>query len=251
MVTQKPPVQPRQCQICGKRKPTASVIPAGLVRPSVQTTIKARFPEWNEEGYICIPDLTTFSFQYVDDILLKEKGDLTALEQSVLLGLRQHEVQTKDLNAEYDKRLRFGERVADKMADFGGSWRFIGIFAGVIFVWITINAVAFFGRPFDPYPFILLNLVLSSLAALQAPVIMMSQNRQEARDRLRAENEYRVNLKAELEIRQLTEKMDHLLAQQLQRLMEIQRIQLDMVEQMRPRQQRRRVSINDVVGRSA
>ncbi|MBI4340616.1 MAG: DUF1003 domain-containing protein [Chloroflexi bacterium] len=242
-------VQTRQCQICGRRKPTAGIVPAALVRSSVVETIKGRHPNWNEEGYICLQDLTMFRFEHVEEIVQEEKGDQTTLEQSVLEGLRNHEVLTRDLNAEYDNRRTLGERVADRIAAFGGSWKFIGIFSVVLAVWVSLNAVNLFARPFDPYPFILLNLVLSALAAIQAPVIMMSQNRQEARDRLRAENEYRVSLKAELEIRLLTEKVDHLIAQQWQRLLEIQKIQLDMLGQMRPRQPRRNVSINDVLGR--
>ncbi|MBI4311820.1 MAG: DUF1003 domain-containing protein [Chloroflexi bacterium] len=251
MGTQRNNGQSHQCQVCGKRVPLASIIPAALVRPSVAETIKKQFPTWNADGYICIPHLTTYRLQHVEEILQTERGALSALEQNVVKGLHEHEILTKDMNAEYDKSRKLGERVADRLASFGGSWKFLGAFSVIITAWIIVNAVAFFGRPFDPYPFIFLNLILSCVAALQAPVIMMSQNRQEARDRLRAENEFRVNLKAELEIRLLTEKIDHLIAQQWQRLVEIQAIQLDMLDQVRPRQQRRKVSINDVIGRSA
>ncbi len=118
------------------------------------------------------------------------------------------------------------------MAEFGGSWRFIIYFAVVLVVWITFNSVELLSRPFDPFPYILLNLVLSCLAAIQAPVILMSQNRQEAKDRLRGEHDYRVNLKAELEIRLLHEKLDLLLTHQWQKLLEIQRIQMDLMEDM-------------------
>ncbi len=111
-------------------------------------------------------------------------------------------------------------------------WASDSLFAGVLIVWITINSIAMMGKPFDPYPFILLNLVLSCLAAIQAPVIMMSQNRQESKDRLRAENDYRVNLKAELEIRHLHSKIDLLLTHQWQRLLEIQQVQTDLLEEL-------------------
>ncbi|HSA81745.1 MAG TPA: DUF1003 domain-containing protein, partial [Geminicoccaceae bacterium] len=127
----------------------------------------------------------------------------------------------------------------DAIAAFGGSWTFILLFGAVILVWVLINAVALLARPFDPYPFILLNLVLSCLAAVQAPIIMMSQNRQEARDRLRSENDYRVNLKAELEIRHLHEKLDHLLQHQWERLMEIQQIQIELMNEIAPGRGRR------------
>jgi uncharacterized membrane protein len=125
--------------------------------------------------------------------------------------------------------------LSDKIAEFGGSWKFIITFGGVIVVWVVLNAVLLLDRGFDPYPFILLNLILSCLAALQAPVIMMSQNRAEARDRLRGENDYKVNLKAELEIRHLHEKMDHLLRRQYNRLFEIQQIQIELLEQLSQR----------------
>ena len=122
--------------------------------------------------------------------------------------------------------------MADRIADFGGSWTFILSFGGFILVWVVINTIVLIARPFDPYPFILLNLFLSCLAAIQAPIIMMSQNRQELRDRLRSENDYRVNLKAELEIRHLHEKLDHLLQHQWERLIEIQQIQIELMNEL-------------------
>jgi uncharacterized membrane protein len=122
--------------------------------------------------------------------------------------------------------------LSDRIASFGGSWRFIILFGAVLLFWIILNAVFLLNRGFDPYPFILLNLILSCLAAIQAPIIMMSQNRAEARDRLRAENDYKVNLKAELEIRTLHEKIDHLLQRQYSRLFEIQQIQIELLEQL-------------------
>ena len=145
-----------------------------------------------------------------------------------------HETLAQDVEARVPEEASLGERLADQIADFGGSWTFILLFGGVILVWVLINTIVLLGRAFDPYPFILLNLFLSCLAALQAPVIMMSQNRQEARDRLRSENDYRVNLKAELEIRQLHEKLDHLLQHQWQRLMEIQQIQIELMNEIAP-----------------
>jgi uncharacterized membrane protein len=150
----------------------------------------------------------------------------------VLQSLRaEEEFISENINTEFARRRTLGERVADKMAEFGGSWPFIFAFTIVLAGWIVVNSTALLTRPFDPYPYILLNLVLSCLAALQAPVIMMSQNRQEARDRLRAENDYRVNLKAELEIRHIIAKLDQLVTHQWQRLLEIQRLQLELLEQ--------------------
>jgi uncharacterized membrane protein len=129
----------------------------------------------------------------------------------------------------------FGQRMADKLASFGGSWGFIIFFLSFITIWIIINVVFLLSKAFDPYPFILLNLILSCIAALQAPVIMMSQNRQEEKDRIRAKKDYMINLKSELEIRMLHEKMDHLIIHQQQRLLEIQQIQIDMMQEIMQR----------------
>src|SRR4029077_12591218 len=138
----------------------------------------------------------------------------SAIEEEVIKSLRDQELLSENLNTEFESKLTFGEHVADNVAKFGGSWRFIISFGVVLVLWIIINSIVLLRKPFDPYPFILLNLVLSCLAAIQAPVIMMSQNRQEAKDRLRSEHDYMVNLKAELEIRHLHAKMDQLLTHQ-------------------------------------
>jgi uncharacterized membrane protein len=132
-----------------------------------------------------------------------------------------------------------GQRVADKVATFGGSWTFILSFLAFLLLWIAANAFILMNKGFDPYPFILLNLILSCLAALQAPVIMMSQNRQEEKDRERARNDYMVNLKSELEIRLLHEKLDHLILHQEQSLIEIQRVQIDMMNDILSRMEKK------------
>ncbi|MGH8459496.1 MAG: DUF1003 domain-containing protein, partial [Nevskiales bacterium] len=118
-----------------------------------------------------------------------------------------------NLNEEEEERLTFGQRVADRVATFGGSWTFILLFGGFLLTWMGVNAILLAQRAFDPYPFILLNLALSALAALQAPVIMMSQNRQSIKDRLRADLDYQINLKAELEVAQLHGKIDRVYEQ--------------------------------------
>jgi uncharacterized membrane protein len=220
------------CQICKKPKKISEVVPAELVRQPLVETIRQTHPDWSSSGFICITDLNQFRAKYVEDVLEKDKGELSALEEQVVRSLKEHELLSSDVNAEFDRKLTFGERLADKVADYGGSWRFIGIFMGMLFVWIVINAIVLAQKPFDPYPFILLNLILSCIAAIQAPVIMMSQNRQEAKDRLRSEYDYRVNLKAELEIRHLHEKLDHLLVNQWHRLLEIQEIQTELMEEL-------------------
>jgi CRP/FNR family cyclic AMP-dependent transcriptional regulator len=117
---------------------------------------------------------------------------------------------SRNLNVEEQERMTLGQRVADKVATFGGSWPFIFIFGGILLFWVLLNSTALLARHFDPYPYILLNLFLSMLAAVQAPVIMMSQNRQSAKDRLKGDLDYEVNLKAELEVAQLHRKVDNL-----------------------------------------
>ena len=149
--------------------------------------------------------------------------------------MKEQELLSKNPDIDFDAELTFGQRLADRIATFGGSWSFIIIFGLVLFLWMGLNSWLLIARPFDPYPFILLNLVLSSLAAIQAPLIMMSQNRQEARDRARAIHDYQVNLKAELEIRQLHQKIDHLLSRQWERLVEIQEIQMELINDIRNR----------------
>ncbi|MCI1002836.1 DUF1003 domain-containing protein [Ochrobactrum sp. C6C9] len=153
---------------------------------------------------------------------------LTAREQSVLARLSERQTIARDVNRSYDEKLTYGQRLADKVAEFGGSWTFIILFALVLVAWVAANSiVAAFA--FDPYPFIFLNLVLSMLAAVQAPIIMMSQNRQAARDRLDAAHDYEVNLKAEIEIMALHEKFDQLRSNELKALIEKQQEQLEIL----------------------
>jgi len=223
------------CQICREAKAPGEVMPAELVRPGVAATIRKTHPEWSSQGFICLADLNRFRIEHVEDILETEKGELSALEAEVVKGMREQEVIARNVNLEFERKLTLGERVADRVAEFGGSWSFIIFFGVVILIWIMINSYVLLARPFDPYPYIFLNLVLSCIAAFQAPFIMMSQNRQEARDRLRAENDYRVNLQAELEIRQLNAKLDQLLTHQWQRLLEIQQIQAELMQGLLPR----------------
>ena len=207
-------------------------MPAALVRSAVAEQIRASHPDWKREGYICLSDLNRFRMQYIQGLLESEKGELTTLDHDVLESLQRHETLSSNVDAEFDKDLTLGEKMADGLATFGGSWRFLIIFGAVLLAWIALNSIMLLKRPFDPYPFILLNLVLSCLAAIQAPVIMMSQNRQESKDRLRSQHDYRVNLKAELEIRQLHDKIDHLLSHQWERLVEIQQIQIELLSEL-------------------
>lgn len=222
-----------QCQVCGKTKNKNEIVPAAVIRPVLSSLIKQKHPDFSESGYICLDDLNLYRNNYIQNLLEDEKGELTQLENTVIQSLKDHEILSRNIDIEYEEKLKPGERLADKMAAYGGSWRFITVFAFILAVWVIINSAVLLFKPFDPYPFILLNLVLSCLAAIQAPVIMMSQNRQEAKDRARSEHDYQVNLKAELEIRNLHQKIDHLLTHQWERLVQIQQVQLEMMEELK------------------
>jgi uncharacterized membrane protein len=149
-----------------------------------------------------------------------------------MFAIKNNSILSENIQEEIEAELSLGQRIADKVASFGGSWTFIIIFFLFILVWILINVWLFVAKPFDPFPFILLNLLLSCIAAIQAPIIMMSQNRQEQKDRQRGEHDYKINLKAELEIKILSEKIDHLLVHQNRKLLEIQEIQTDYLEDL-------------------
>ena len=154
--------------------------------------------------------------------------ELGQLERRILSHLLDHRPVTRDPNQAFDTQATFGERVADRVAQFGGSWTFIGLFMIGMFSWMTLNQES--AKPFDPYPFILLNLILSCLAALQAPIIMMSQNRQAAKDRSDARNDYEVNVRAEMQITTLHAKLDALREEEIHRLMQLVEAQQQRVE---------------------
>jgi uncharacterized membrane protein len=227
------------CQLCKKHKKKGELLPLELIDSALLEFIKEEYPECSEEGYICRADLNNIRLKYVEEVLRKEKGELSSLEKRVFNSLKEQETIAKNINIEFEEQLTFGQRLSDKLASFGGSWRFITIFFAFLVLWIIINSISLLNKNFDPYPFILLNLVLSCLAAMQAPVIMMSQNRQEAKDRIRARNDYIVNLKAELEIKNLNEKIENLLVYQWQRLMEIQKIQMEILSELSEKGKRR------------
>lgn len=168
--------------------------------------------------------------KYIRDLLDTENEHLKKLNEIVLQSIDQENLIIENINRPQDEKLTIGQRLADRVAKFGGSWKFIILFAVVLGGWIVINYMLGPRQRFDPYPFILLNLVLSCLAAIQAPVIMMSQNRQEEKDRQRNENDYLVNLKAEIEIRTLHQKMDLLIQDQFKKLIESQAEQIKLLQ---------------------
>ena len=221
----------RICGICGKEKSKHDILPAEFIRPSLLDLIKQKYPKFNDESFICTDDLNLYRNLYVSEVIHKEKGELSVLEQDALRSLEEHEFIAKNIVKEFEGEMTFGERAADKITDFAGSWTFIILFLFWLFAWIGVNAVQFLWKPFDPFPFILLNLVLSCIAALQAPVILMSQNRQTKKDRLQSEHDFKVDMKAELEIRHIQAKIDQLMSHQWQRLLEIQHIQLELLQE--------------------
>ena len=146
--------------------------------------------------------------------------------------LKSNKFISDNVEPDIESESTFGERLSDKIAEFGGSWKFIIFFLSFMGFWMGVNVVVYHERGYDPYPFILLNLVLSCLAALQAPIIMMSQNRQNDKDRQRSEHDYQVNLAAELQIRLLHDKIDHMMLNQHKQIVEIQEIQIELMQEM-------------------
>ncbi len=218
-----------ECELCRKHFKMGHVMKGNLIEEPIAQMIKEKNPEWSSESFICLPDLYLFRSRYVNEILKTSSEEIYDLENEMD---KEERAISWNINKEFDSRLTLGERFSDALAKFGGSWTFICIFTGVIVIWMAINSLLFMKQPFDPYPYILLNLVLSCVAAFQAPVILMSQNRQEAKDRLRAEHDYEINLKAEIEIRKLHERMDHYLMHQWQHLMDIQQLQVEVMKEI-------------------
>ncbi len=211
--------------------PDSEKVLAANIRESIFNSIKKDNPSFTRKSLISISELNQYREKYLATYLMKEVGELSTLEEDVLKSIQNHEtISDKIETISEDEKLSYGQRLADKVASFGGSWKFILIFGVFILIWMIINIIFLASKPFDPYPFILLNLILSCLAALQAPVIMMSQNRQEEKDRERSKQDYMVNLKSELEIRMLHEKLDHLIIHQQQELLNIQEVQVEMME---------------------
>jgi uncharacterized membrane protein len=224
---------PVTCHICGEHKSRQHAVAAPLVHHCVEELIKKRKPDWSHESFICNPCHNRFRTEFVREEMEQERGELSAIEHEVLESMHKSETVVEDLNKAFDDSLSFGDRLADRVASIGGSWGFVSAFGTFLFIWVVINTIVLVTGAFDPYPFILLNLFLSTIAALQAPIIMMSQNRSAARDRAQAENDFRTNLKAELEVRAIGEKLDQLLHNHWARLMEIQQMQMEMMQDMR------------------
>ena len=221
------------CPTCGKRLPEEQRVDASRLRALVKSRMVEDFPGWDEKT-TCRSDVHRYRMMLIREALEAERGHISPRDAEVLSRMEQNQVVARNLEDSQDARsLELGARVADAVAQFGGSWTFLGIFGAVILLWMVSNVVLL-RAAFDPYPFILLNLVLSCLAAVQAPIIMMSQNRHAEKDRQRAEHDYEVNLKAELELQLLHEKVDHLMLGDWPHLLHILELQAELLESLRP-----------------
>lgn len=211
--------------------PINDKVEAWKVSPNMLEFIKNEHPAFGKNSCLSTSELNLYREKYISEHLMKEIGELSDIEKTVLSSVSGKTILTDQIDGQDNTTpLSFGQRIADKVADFGGSWTFILSFIAFLVAWIAINVFWFANKGFDPYPFILLNLILSCVAALQAPIIMMSQNRQEEKDRDRAKKDYMINLKSELEIRLLHEKIDHLIMHQQQTLLEIQKDQIEKMD---------------------
>lgn len=207
-------------------------VPAHYLREGIFNLIKSDYPGLNQDSYISLDELNHYRRQYLSSLVIEENGEVDALDRDVMNAIKNNALLSENIEEKIEDKFSIGDRLADKIATFGGSWTFIISFFAFILGWIGINIWILTSRSFDPFPFILLNLILSCLASIQAPIIMMSQNRKEQKDRMRSENDYKVNLKAELEIKLLSEKIDHMIIHQNKKLLEIQEIQTDYLEDL-------------------
>lgn len=215
--------------ISNEKFPISQRVSGNSIRSSVLELIQKEYPDFDRSKFLAIPEMNLFREKYISGYLDDQLGVLSDLEKKVLSSVKERSTLADKLDEDQNQTLTIGQKVADKVASFGGSWTFIISFGIFIFFWVSLNIFWFANKGFDPYPFILLNLLLSCLAALQAPIIMMSQNRQEEKDRDRSKKDYMINLKSELEVRALHEKIDHLMIYQQQELIEIQKIQIEMM----------------------
>lgn len=218
------------CQICKHEFSYNNLFPINMIRNSIFDTLQNEHPDIDTNGFICYTDLREIRTKYIEKLIREDKGALSSFEKEALDSLSSQNILAENVNKKFEKKLTTGQRMANRVARFGGSWKFILSFLVLLLAWMILNTFFVRNEGFDPYPFILLNLVLSCLAALQAPIIMMSQNRQAERDRLQSNEEYCTNLKAELEIQHLQSKLDLFMNNQWESLLELQRIQIELTE---------------------
>ncbi len=208
------------------------IINASDIREGIFELIKSEFPNFEKTDFISIDELNQYRRIYLTNLIQQEKGEIALIDKVVIDAIKNNSILSENIQDEKTEVATFGQLLSDKIATFGGSWTFIICFFSFIVIWMVVNIILLTNKAYDPYPFILLNLILSCLAAIQAPIIMMSQNRQDQKDRKRSEHDYKINLKAELEIKLLSEKIDHLLVNQNKKLLEIQEVQIDYLEDL-------------------
>jgi len=225
------------CSLCSTPVEGRTLASPQKLENRILDLIRLDRPDWEAKRGICPDCLEQYRAKKFVGYLEAEYQKLSEIEHSVVAKITRRGRVSQAVHQDFEAEMTFGQHVADRVARFGGSWPFIGIFGGILVVWMAVNAWMLTKHPFDPYPFILLNLVLSALAALQAPVIMMSQNRQAEKDRLHAQRDYEVNLMAEIEIRDLHDKMDSLRFKQWHELWHIQKRQIELLEHLCARQQ--------------
>jgi len=220
------------CQVCGNEFCYSKLFPIKLLQNSVLDSAMEDHPQMDKTGFLCHRDLREIRTEYIEKLLKEDKGALSILDKEVLESLESQDILSENVNKKFERELTPGEKVADRVAQFGGSWKFIISFLVVLVAWMILNSFVLMDWVFDPYPYILLNLALSCLAAIQAPIILMSQNRQAEKERLRSNEEYCTNLKAELEIQQLHSKLDLFMKRQWETLIELQKIQIELTEDL-------------------
>ncbi|EOH94594.1 hypothetical protein UAW_02348 [Enterococcus haemoperoxidus ATCC BAA-382] len=215
-----------------KKHTTSNEMPLKNIEEEIRQFILKQRPDLTEDSAILFPELLNYRLDYIKTMIKSDSQTMEKLNETIVENIKNNETISNNLNTTVEKNLTLGQKTADNIAKFGGSWPFIFLFIAVLIIWIVVNSTQLLGKPFDSYPFILLNLALSCLAAIQAPVIMMSQNRQETRDREQANNDYKVNLKAEIEVNLLHEKMDYLINSQWQHLVQMQHMQIELLSEL-------------------
>ncbi len=216
-----------------KVRQDSSYVSAHLLREPIFDLIKKDHPEFTRDCYIDDSEVTRYRNMHLQSLIKKDQEEYNKLDKNVIESILNKKIISDNIEDDWNVGLTTGQKIADKVAQFGGSWTFIIAFGVFLFLWMATNVWLLAAHPFDPYPFILLNLFLSTLAAIQAPIIMMSQNRQEQKDRKRGENDYKVNLKAELEIKALHDKIDHIITYQNQKLLEVLEMNTDYLEEVK------------------
>ncbi len=210
----------------------SEIVSGSEIRQGVFNLIREEYPDFNGDSILSMDELNRYRRLYLTRLVEQEHGELARIDLDVMRAIQNNSILSENIDVKKKSRRTRGQKLADQIAAFGGSWTFIIAFFSFLMCWMLLNSFLLGQYAYDTYPYILLNLILSCIAAIQAPIIMMSQNRQEQKDRQRAENDYKVNLKAELEIKLLSEKIDHLLVHQNKKLLEIQEVQIDYLEDL-------------------